>query len=168
MECVSSNNLIAPLITDWRFWELNLIFDFVSNSFSDLECEMKLGRGTSNHMLKISHVANVVYAFQCVGDLGQSLGSDACHAVDCNKLGQVRHKTIGSPKKRGREKKAQLLLDVPSPLRKWWAQRIKYAWARRRARHTKGESARERGGRERVGQWYAHIINTLLGLWINI
>lgn len=144
MECVSSNNLIAPLITDWRFWELNSIFDFVSNS--DLECGMwnEAGKGKVK-----SHVENLACG-KC-GWLGQSLGSDACHAVDCNKLGQVRHKTIGSPKKRGREKKAQLLLDVPSPLRKWWAQRIKYAWARQRARHTKGESAREREGESASG-----------------
>lgn len=52
-----------------------------------------------------SHVENLACGkcglrFLVGEDLGQSPERDACYAVDCNKLGQVRHKTIGSPKKR--------------------------------------------------------------------
>lgn len=151
---------------DYRLTILGIEFDFRFRFEFGFGFGMwnEAGRGTSNHMLKISHVANVVYAFQWGRTWGNLQGATRATQSIATSWGKCVIKQSDPPKS---GKKAQLLLDVPSPLRMWWAQRIKYAWARQRARHSKRERDRERGS-VRVGQWYAHIINTLLGLWINI
>lgn len=102
MECVSSKQSNCPI--DYRLTILGIEFDF---RFRIRIWNVKWSwEGESQITCWKSRMWQMWFTlFSVWGDLGQSLGSDACHAVDCNKLGQVRHKTIGSPKKEEEKKK---------------------------------------------------------------
>lgn len=60
---------------------------------------MKLGRGTSNHMLKISHVANVVY-------LGNPWGATRATQSIATSWGKCVIKQSDPPKKEEEKKSA--------------------------------------------------------------